>query len=325
MSQKIIIDADPGIADALAVLVALADPSIDVMGLTAVSGSVSGVQATRNLHYLIGLADPLRHPRVGQSDTIESPADHIPSGMPLQQSLNGRFGLGEVDPLVPDLHNRRESPKLLVELVREYPQEIRIVTLGPLTNVAMALDLDPDLPLLLNGLICLGGVTRHCGDVTSTAEFNMWSDPQAARAVMRSPIGKLIIPLDVSNQPGLTFDDIDRLSGLIPSTPVGEFVVGLLQFAVRANRQFLPREEVPIPAAAALAIAAHATKFVTETVAMDVETTGELTAGMTIVDRRPFGPRQTNAEIVTQFDVPSVIDYLCRGLRRIAVSSDGRS
>lgn len=295
------------------------------MGLTAVSGSVSGVQATRNLHYLIGLADPLRHPRVGQSDTIESPADHIPSGMPLQQSLNGRFGLGEVDPLVPDLHNRRESPKLLVELVREYPQEIRIVTLGPLTNVAMALDLDPDLPLLLNGLICLGGVTRHCGDVTSTAEFNMWSDPQAARAVMRSPIGKLIIPLDVSNQPGLTFDDIDRLSGLIPSTPVGEFVVGLLQFAVRANRQFLPREEVPIPAAAALAIAAHATKFVTETVAMDVETTGELTAGMTIVDRRPFGPRQTNAEIVTQFDVPSVIDYLCRGLRRIAVSSDGRS
>ena len=323
MSQKIIIDADPGIADALAILVALADPSIDVLGLTAVSGSVSGVQATRNLHYLIGLADPLRHPRVGQSDITESPADHIPAGMPLQQSLNGRMGLGEVDPLVPDLHNRRESPKLIVELVREHPQEIRILTFGPLTNVAMAFDLDPDLPLLLNGLICLGGAMRRSGDVTSTAEFNMWSDPQAARAVMRSPIGKIIVPLDVSNEPGLTFDDIDRLSGLIPSTPVGELVIGLLQFAVRANRQFLPREEVPIPAAAALAIVAQATKFVTETVALDVETTGELTSGMTIVDRRPFAPRQTNAEIVTQFDVPSVIDYFCRGLRRIAVSSDG--
>ena len=308
MSQKIIIDADPGIVDALAVLVALADPSIDVMGLTAVSGSVSGVQATRNLHYLVGLADPLRHPRVGQSDITESPADHIPAGMPLQQSLNGRMGLGEVDPLVPDLHNRRESPKLIVELVREHPQEIRIVTLGPLTNVAMAFDLDPDLPLLLNGLICLGGVTQHSGDVTPAAEFNMWSDPQAARAVMRSPVGKIIVPLDVSNDPGLTFDDIDRLSGLIPSTPVGEFVIGLLQFAVRANRQFLPREEVPIPA-----------------VALDVETTGELTAGMTIADRRPFRPRQTNAEVITQIDVPSVIDYFCRGLRRIAVSFDGRS
>ncbi len=325
MTQKIIIDADPGIADALTILVALADPSIEVLGLTAVSGSVSGVQATRNLHYLIGLADPLRHPRVGQSDVAEASADHIPRGMPLQQSLNGRLGLGEVDPLVPDLHNRRESPKLIVDLVREYPQETRILTFGPLTNLAMAFDLDPDLPLLLNGLICLGGVMRQSGDVTPTAEFNMWADPQAARVVMRSPVGKIIVPLDVSHDPGLTFDDVDRLSGLIPSTPVGEFVIGLLQFAVRANRQFLPREEVPIPAAAALAIAAQATRFVTENVVLDVETTGELTNGMTIVDRRPFRPRQTNAEVVTQFDVPSVIDYFCRGMRRIAVSSEGRS
>ena len=320
MTQKFIIDADPGIGDALAILVAMADPSIDVLGLTAVAGSVSGVQATRNLHYLIGLADPLRHPRVGQSDIAEASADHIPSGMPLQQSLNGRMGLGEVDPRVPDLHNRRESPKLIVDLVREHPHEVRILTFGPLTNVAMAFDLDPDLPLLLNGIMCLGGVIRRSGDVTATSEFNIWSDPQAARTVMRSPVGKILIPLDVSNDPGLTFDDVDRLSGLIPSTPVGEFIVGLLQFAVRANRQFLPREEVPIPAAAVLAVAAQSAKFVTENVALDVETTGELTSGMTIADRRPYGSRQTNAEIVTQIDAPAVIDYFCRGVRRIAVS-----
>lgn len=324
MTQKIIIDADPGITDALAILVALADPSVDVLGLTAVSGSVSGIQATRNLQYLIGLADPLRHPRVGQSDTAEASANHIPVGMPLQQSLNGRMGLGDIDPLVPDLHNRREAPKLIVDLVRANPQEIRILTFGPLTNVAMAMDLDPELPLLLNGLICLGGVMRHSGDVTPTSEFNIWSDPQAARTVIRSPIGKIIVPMDVSHSPGLTFDDVDRLSGLIPSTPIGEFVIGLLQFAVRANHQFLPREEVPIPAAAVLAIAAQAAAFSTENVVLDVETVGELTSGMTIVDRRPFGPRQTNAEVVTQLDVPSVIDYFCRGLRRIAVSSDGR-
>lgn len=325
MTQKIIIDADPGIGDALAVLVAMADPSIDVLGLTAVAGSVSGVQATRNLHYLIGLADPLRHPRVGQSDITEASADHIPSGMPLQQSLNGRLGLGEVDPRVPDLHNRRESPKLIVDLVREHPNEVRILTFGPLTNVAMAFDLDPDLPLLLNGVICLGGVMRQSGDVTPTSEFNFWSDPQAARTVMRSPVGKILIPLDVCNDPGLTFDDIDNLSGLIPSTPVGEFMIGLMQFAVRANRQFLPREEVPIPAAVVVAVAAHSAKFMTESVALDVETTGELTSGMTIADRRPYGTRQTNAEVVTQIDAPAVIDYFCRGVRRIAVSSEGRS
>ena len=114
VTSTLISAGDPGVADVLAILAALPDPSIDVMGLTAVSGSGSGVQATRNLHYLVGLADPLRHPRVGQSDTAEAAADHIPSGMPLQQSLNGRMGLGDADPLVPYLHNRRESPKLIV-------------------------------------------------------------------------------------------------------------------------------------------------------------------------------------------------------------------
>ncbi len=325
MAQKIIIDADPGIGDALAIFVALADPSIDVVGLTAVSGAVSGIQATRNLHYLIGLADPLRHPRVGQSDIADCSADHAPSGMPHQQLLNGRFGLGEIDPLVPDLHHRRESAKLIVDLVREHPQEVRILTFGPLTNVAMALDLDPDLSLLLSGIICHGGAVQHPGDVTAAAEFNMWSDPDAARAVMKSPVGKMIVPLNVSQGPGLSFEDIDRLSGLIPSTPVGEFISGLMQFSIRANRQHMPREEMSLPAVTALAVAARAGKFQTEHVVLDVETSGDLTSGATLIDARPFRTSQTNAEIVTEVDASAVIDYFCRGVRRIAVSSDGRS
>ena len=324
MAQKIIIDADPGIGDALAVLVAMADPSLDVLGLTAVAGTVSGVQATRNLHYLIGLADPLRHPRVGQSDMTVSSADQAPAGMPHQQLLNGRFGLGDIDPLVPDLHNRRESAKLIVELVREHPLDVRIVTFGPLTNVAMALELDPELPMLLNGLICLGGATKRGGDVTAAAEFNMWSDPQAAHIVMKSPVGKILVPLEVSQGPGLTFDDIDRLIGLIPSTPVGEMIIGLMQFAVRSNRQHLPCEDVSLPAVATLAVASRVANFLAETVVLDIETAGELTSGMTVVDHRPFGRSHSNAELVTELDGTAVIDYFCRGVRRIAVSMDGR-
>ena len=325
MAQKIIIDADPGICDALALLVAMADPSLDVLALTAVAGAVSGIQATRNLHYLIGLADPLRHPRVGQSDNTDCSADHMPAGMPHLQSLNGRFGLGEIDPLVPDLHNRRESAKLIVDIVREHPQEVRILTFGPLTNVAMALDLDPDLPLLLNGLICQGGATQNTGDVTPAAEFNIWSDPEAARTVMKSPVGKILVPLNVNQGPGLSFEDIDRLSGLIPSTPVGEMITGLMQFAVRANRQHMPQEAVSLPAVSVLAIAARAARFSTESVVLDVETAGDITCGMTVIDSRPFRSGPTNAEVVTELDVAAVIDYFCRVVRRIAVSSDGRS
>ncbi len=324
MAQKLIIDADPGIGDALAILVAMADSSLDVIGLTAVAGTVTGVQATRNLHYLVGLADPLRHPRVGQSDSASSPAEDTPAGVPHPLALNGRFGLGDVDPLVPDLHNRRESAKLIVDLVREHPHEVRVLTFGPLTNVAIAFDLDPQLPTMLNGLICCGGAMHCGGDVTAAAEFNLWSDPDAARAVLKSPVGKILVPLDASQTVGLTFDDIDRLSGLVPSTPVGELVSGLLHFAVRTTRQFLPREEVPLPAAAVLAIAARAAKYSTEGLVVDVETAGELTSGMAVVDRRPFRHRQTNAEVVTELDDAAIIDYFCRGVRRIAVSSEGR-
>jgi pyrimidine-specific ribonucleoside hydrolase len=323
VTQKLIIDADPGICDALAILAAMADPSLDVIGLTAVAGAVSGVQATRNLHYLVGRADPLRHPRVGQSDVASAPADEAPAGVPQQHCLNGRFGLGEIDPLVPDLHNRRESAKLIVDLVREHPQEVRVLTFGPLSNVAMAFDLDPQLPMLLNGLICCGGA-QSTGDVTATAEFNIWSDPEAARIVLRSPVGKILVPLEISQEPGLTFDDIDRLCGLIPSTPVGELVTNLLHFAVRSTRQFLPREEISLHAAVALAIASRAAAFGTEPLVVDIETTGELTCGMTVIDRRLFGPRQSNAELVTEVDASAVIDYFCRGLRRVAVSSEGR-
>ena len=323
MAQKIIIDADPGICDALAILVAMADPSLDVLGLTAVAGAVSGVQATRNLQYLISLADPLRHPRVGQCDINICSADQTPTGMPHQQSLNGRYGLGEVDPLVPDLHNRRESARLIVDLIREHPQEVRIITFGPLTNIAMALELDPQLPFLLNGLICLGGAV-HGGDVTASAEFNFWSDPEAARTVIKSPVGKIIVPLDVSGGPDLTFDDIDRLSGLIPSTPIGELIAGLMHFAVRTHRQQMPCEEVSLPAVAALAVAARATPYQADSVVMDVESVGSITNGTMVVDRRPFRSAPTNADLVTKLDDAAVVDYFCRGVRRIAVSSDGR-
>jgi inosine-uridine nucleoside N-ribohydrolase len=101
-------------------------------------------------------------------------------------------------------------------------------------------------------------------------------------------------------------------------------ISGLMHYAVRANRQKLPREEVSLPAVAALAVASRAAKFSTESVFIDIETSGQITSGMTVPDRRPFRPSQTNADVVTELDAPAVIDYYCRGVRRIAVSSDRR-
>ncbi len=319
MAQKLIIDADPGICDALAILVALADPSVDVVAITATAGTVSGIQATRNLHYLICLADPLRHPRVGQSDLSVVPSEQIPAGLPAHSLLNGRFGLGDVEPQVPDLHKRRDSAKLIVDIVREFPQEVRILTLGPLTNIAMAIELDPELPMMVNGIVCLGGSIRAGGDVTAAAEFNIWADPLAARTVLRSPAGKTLVPLDVSQAPILTFEDIDRLGGLIPSTPIGELVNNMMHFAARSIRQYLPKEGVSLPSIAALSVAARTERFTFVPHSVDIETEGELTSGMTVTDIRPVLSRQTNADVVTHLDETAIIDYFCRGIRRLSM------
>jgi inosine-uridine nucleoside N-ribohydrolase len=316
--QKLLIDADPGLCDALAVLAAMVDPALDVLAITATSGTVSGQQATRNIHYLIELADPVRHPRIGQSDGSLVPAESAPAGMPAQALLNGRFGLGDTQPQVPDLHNRRESAKLLVDTVREFPGEVRLLTLGPLTNVAMAFELDPELPMLINGLVILGGSFHSGGDVTAAAEFNIWADPLAARTVLQSHAGKTLVPLDVSYQPVLTFENVERLTGLIPSTPIGELVASGMQYLMRATRQHLPFEGVALPSMAALAVAARAEKFSVAPYSVDVETSGEIATGLTVCDQRPVKARQRNCDVVTMIDAPAIIDYFCRNIRRVS-------
>ena len=318
MPQKIIIDADPGIGDAFAVLSALVDPSLDVLGLTATAGSVSGLQATRNLQYLIGLVDPLKHPRIGECE-FPAVAGRINHGeVPTRHSFVGTHGLGDVTVDVPDLHNRRESARLIVELVREFPHEVRILTLGPLTNIAMACELDPEFPDLLESIICLGGVNTGSGDVTAVAEFNVWADPEAAAGVFSLPITKVLVPLDVSGSAVLTFEDVDLLSELIETTTNGEVLASMLQFSIRANRQELAFEGIPLHSVVALAVAAHAESFSVEAVRADVESSGQLTRGMTVIDRRRVFVGQTNVDLVSSIDDKGVIDYFSRSFRHAA-------
>ncbi|MCA9063946.1 MAG: nucleoside hydrolase [Planctomycetaceae bacterium] len=317
MPTKLLIDADPGISDALTVLAAMADPSIDLLALTGVAGTVSGQQATRNLQFLTGIADPLRHPRIGQSDTAVAPADAAPVGMPSHYLLNGRFGLGDVEPEVPDLHNRRESAKLICDVAREFPQQLSVLCLGPLTNLAMAMDLDAELPNLLDSITILGGAFAGGGDVTSAAEFNIWADPGAAQVVLNANVRKRLIPRDVSDVPLLTFDDVDRLTGLIPSTPAGECINSMLLFAVRSSRQHLPTESVSIPAAHALSVVAGTASAQGDAGWVEIELQGRITTGMTVLERRSVRNRLANCEIITSTDHHAVTDTLCLNLRRV--------
>ena len=219
---------------------------------------------------------------------------------------------------IADLHNRRESAKLIVEIAREYPGEVRLLTLGPLSNLAVAADFDPQLSENLHSAVILGGSVSCGGDVTAAAEFNIWADAQAARAISQLTLPKTLVPLDVSRQPVLTFDDADTLCGFLGSGPTGDLVSGLLQFSLRGHHQQLAFEGLRLQSVAALAVAAAAEPFRTESVCLDVETSGDLTRGATVVDRRhneaAAGPQ--NFDLVTSIDEMRVVDYFTRAIRR---------
>lgn len=317
MVQKLIIDADPGVGDTLAILTAMADPSVELLAVTASAGVISGVQATRNLQYLVELVDPVRHPRIGQCNRPASINDAMPEIAELFRSLNGPNGLGQTDVQIADLHNRRESAKLIVDIAREFPGEVRLLTLGPLSNLFVAADFDPQLAEHLHSVVSLGGSTQAAGNVTAAAEFNIWADTQAARSVCGIPIHKTLVPIEISGQSVLSFDDVDTLCGFLKPTTTGSFVSSLLQFAVRGYRCHEALEGIPLHSVSALAVAASAEAFQVESAQIDVETTGELTQGMTVIDRRLCRSRRNNFDLVSSIDDNGVVDYFTSAIRRI--------
>ncbi|WP_010584201.1 nucleoside hydrolase [Schlesneria paludicola] len=320
MPQKLIIDADPGIGDALAIAIALADPELDVIALTAVGGAVSAVQAGRNLQALVEAIDPPKWPRIGQAEASQRMHDaessiSSPEWQNQLRSLNGPDGLGDWSVAVADLHHPRDAAKLMTELAREYPDEITVLTLGPLSNVALAADLDAGFLSNLGSLVCLAGTIASEGDVTAAAEFNVYHHPEAARVVLKSPTMKCIVSRDVSHRAILTFDQLDRL-GLSEATRSCALLRQLLPFALRAHRQHLGVEGIWLPELTALAAVSRPRLFKRSPLSVDVETEGHLTRGMTVFDRRQRPAWHNNVDALVDVDAQGVLDYLVQMLRR---------
>jgi inosine-uridine nucleoside N-ribohydrolase len=288
----------------------MCDPELDVVGVTATAGVVSGRVATRNVQAVIELIDPRKRPRFGAS---QAP----PASLPLEggavcdflAEANGPSGLGDLEVHVPELHNPHESAKLMVDLVRDQPNEITLLTLGPLTNVELACERMPDFLGHLKGLVCLAGAVSSGGDVTAAAEFNVYANPEAARTILLSPATKTLVPLDIAANVVLTFQQFDRLPGA-SSSNLAKFLHDVLPYSLRAHHEFLGLEGLPLASIVALAAVARPNLFTTSPMAVDVETSGELTRGMTIFDRRGVAQWQTNIDVACEVDGQGIVDYL---------------
>ena len=310
MPRKLIIDVDPGIGDAVAVIAALCDPDLDVVALTATAGCVPAHVATRNLQTIVEQIDPDKRPRMGAAaeSGVEPTGDKAQAIREIAK-LHGPSGLGDRQIDIADLHHRHDSAKLMTDLVRANPNECTLLTLGPLTNVEVACERCPDFLNLLGDLVCLGGSVAVGGDANAAAEFNMFYDPTAARNVLNSPATKTIVPLDVSNQVVMTFEEFNRL-GLEPASAEQAFLHEALSYYLRSHHEHLGLEGIQLRELAALTFITHPRFFETQRMVIDVETRGELTRGMTVFDRRATEQWQTNIDVVMDVDTRGVLDYL---------------
>lgn len=307
MPRKVIIDCDPGIDDALALTLALFDPRLEVVAATATGGNVPVDQANRNLQGVIEWLDPPRLPRVG----FGAPGE---SGLPTDaREIHGADGLGNLGLEVPELHHQHRAEKIIHDELRAAPEEITIVCLGPLTNIARALRRDSTLATQIGQIVIMGGAIAAAGDETPCAEFNIFCDPVAAREVLRAPIAKTVVPLDALRQVNFSLDFVEQLPQ--DNTRAGDLLRRLVPFYFRAYRQQLGLELFYLHEAVALLAATDPDLFETTPMAGDVETAGELSVGATIFDRRQNPQWRTNMEVVTAVNVEGVHARLQQLLR----------
>jgi purine nucleosidase len=188
--------------------------------------------------------------------------------------------------------------------------------MGPLSNLALALQQQPDLAELVGQLIIFGGTLAGPGNVTAAAEFNIYCDAEAAKAVFHSPVTKTVIPLDLAARILFGFDLLENLPD--EETRKGGLLQRILPGAFRAHRQVLGVEGLQLYDVIAVTAAAHPELFTMEHIHGDVETDGTLTQGATVFDRRRRPESQPNMDVAVDMDTAAVTDYLRRGLTRTA-------
>lgn len=300
MAQKVILVADPGIDTAVAIALALNDPELEVLALAATAGNVSAEQATKNAHIIVEQIDPPRWPRLGSALPIEYDG--------AATDINGLDGLGGLDFPCVQLHHSHPSDKLIADTLRQYPGEVAILVLGPCTALARALDRDPELARLIQRLVIVGGTVMEPGDITPVAEFHFWCDPASARQVLRCSAPLTLIPLDVTHKLILSPGDCGKLG--VAGTRTGDFLGKILPTLLSPTASRFGIEGVYLNDALAVVALARSVAVASNGAAVDVETRGELTRGMSVVDRRWGTTARPMVDLASDIDLRVARQYI---------------
>lgn len=275
-ARKVIIDTDPGTDDAIAILLALNSPELDVRALTVVPGNVTAEQGLENALKLASLANRC-------DIAIAGGAQH-----PLFQKLitaefwHGKNGLGNMELPAPKCKaDPRFAPDLIIQMVHENPHEITLVPVGPETNIALAVLKDPSIvPLVKEVIVMGGGITG--GNVNASAEANIYNDPEAAQIVFQAGWRLTMAGLDVGNLTLFTRKHLEQLSKT--HGPENDFMAGVVTHLINLSEKF-GFHGTPMYDPLAVGAAIDSTIMKTEAMHVDVETRGDFTRGETVANR----------------------------------------
>ncbi len=307
MTRKIIIDCDPGIDDAVAICIALFDPRLEVLAITPTAGTVEAAQATTNVTAIVGQLDPPRYPRIGKA----MPTDNAP--VIDDKYLHGSDGLGGCN--FESFGRQHQTPceKVISELLHQYPNEITLVCLGPLTNLARLCRRDPGAVPLINNLLISGGSVNQPGNASPIAERNMFFDPESAAEVFASATTKSLVPLDVTEEVRFGVELLDQLPSKF--TRAGSLLHKILPFAFRTAHQRLGRELIPLYDPTSILALLEPELFTWKNMAGKVETRGEVTRGTTVFDQRLRREWPMNMEVAIDVDAQEAKAAIVRSLR----------
>ena len=298
MSIPIVIDCDPGHDDAIAILLALASPEVELRGVTTVAGNQTLDKTTRNALKVLELA--------GRTEIPVGVGADAPLARPLRTAANVHGESGLDGPDLPE-PSTRPAEGHAAELLADWIEPgVVLVPTGPLTNVALLLQRHPDVRDRLERIVWMGGAIAE-GNVTSAAEFNAYVDPEAARVVFESGIPVTMIGLDVTHMALFDGSHAERLRG---AGRAGKAVAELADFFLEFHRQRYAFEGAPIHDAMAVAHVIDPTLVRTLACNISIETGSEFCDGRTVVDRWLVTDLPKNAEAGVDVDAGRFLELL---------------
>ena len=292
--KPILIDCDPGHDDMVAIMVAVASPELELVGVTTVAGNQTGAKTYLNALKTLTLIGETGIPVARGADKP------LFRDLTVAPEIHGVSGLDGADLPEPGFQGvEQHAVDFLIQTIMESSRPLILVPTGPLTNVALAMLKDPRITTKLERIVLMGGAVFD-SNITPAAEFNIYVDPEAAKVVFGSGVPLTMVGLDVTNKALFGFDDIERLAAM--QGKVSRVVAPLLKFFAQANRDIFGFDGAPLHDALAVAHLIKPEVIKTRRLNVEIETDGELTRGRTVADVYGITGKTANTEVALEVD-----------------------